>query len=127
MIRLESPRQLTLQYQISPLVREQPCFYNRLAPTNYFFQLIDEEQFDTIVKQSELEQLTKKKKILCKVCHYFITSLDQKIQVNGTYHHTAIKPIVEIICNILIIYFFYLHCVTLQKLDNRIALIIATK
>ena len=92
MIRLESPRQLTLQYQISPLVREQPCFYNRLAPTNYFFQLIDEEQFDTIVKQSELEQLTKKKKILCKVCHYFITSLDQKIQVNGTYHHIFRNP-----------------------------------
>ena len=92
MIRLENLPQLALQYQISSLGRELPCFYNWLAPTNYCFQLIDEEQFDTIATPSELQQFIEKKKILCKVCHHLITFSDQKIPVNGTHHHIFHNP-----------------------------------
>jgi filamentous hemagglutinin family protein len=92
LIRLENSPQLALQYQINQLVRELLCFYNPLAFPNYCFQLIDEKQFDTIAKQLESEQLADKKKILCKVCHHSITSLDQKIQVNGTHHHIFRNP-----------------------------------
>jgi hypothetical protein len=92
LIRLENPSQRALQHQINLLVREPLSYYHRFFSPNYFFQLIDEKQFDPITTQSESEQLAKKKKILCKVCHYFITSFDQKIQVNGTHHHIFRNP-----------------------------------
>ena len=89
MIRLEDPHQLVLQYQIS---LKPPCFYNRFAHPNYFLQLIDEEQFDPVVKPLKSAQVAEKKKIICKVCRYLITSPDQKIQVNGTHHHIFHNP-----------------------------------
>ena len=92
MIRLKNLHLLALQYQINSLVREQPYCYNQLASSNYFFQLIDEEQFDTIAKPSESKQLAENKPILCRVCHNFITSFEQKIQINGTHYHIFRNP-----------------------------------
>ncbi|NJO17998.1 MAG: hypothetical protein HC877_20405 [Thioploca sp.] len=77
MNRSENFLQLSLPYQISRLFRKSPYF---------------EENFETIPKQLEQEQLPEKKQILCKVCHYPITVLEQKIPVNGTHHHIFRNP-----------------------------------
>lgn len=92
MSRLVNFSQLSSPDQMNLIFRELPCFYSFIAQKNYFFQRVDEEQFETIPKQLEQQQLPEKKLILCKVCHYPITSLDQKIQVNGTHHHIFGNP-----------------------------------
>jgi len=55
-----------------------------------WFQLFTDEQWEVI--QRSADQRDEKDKVICKVCQHQITSLTNKIEVNGHHHHIFTNP-----------------------------------
>lgn len=57
------------------------------------FELFDEENLDKLLAANKERQSDKDDaRLLCATCGYVITSRDQRMTVDGSYHHTFSNP-----------------------------------